>query len=750
MADRGRLDSFLSDKGLYRRYGFLWAVAVLVLLFALPLLVSAAEIGGVHEIVPNEKRDMGNDRYRLLLDQDTLGVTVLDRTSGMGWESVQNYEDGNDIWRGLCNSGITLEFYQGGSTIPVSVSICNEKPDMKIQYYDDGFDVDLSYEVYDFRMQLQVRIEEDGLYVFVPGDSIEEGEEYLLGAVYLYPMMGANLPGEEEGYMVIPEGVGAIIDLADNHGKFKTPYTKRIYGGNVGIDPVSSSRYNVPVVTEPQTISLPVWGMVYTQKEQGFLGIITEGDYNAQLVAYPNGVTTPYNWVTAKFLVREIYTRQTAKSSGVPAVETKGDIRDMGVRYLFTEGERASYAGLAKVCQEYLTDQGTLRKQEDSFGIKLDFLGADSKKWFLFDQLVPMTTLTDVDEILGELWDEGLRDMVPVYFGWQKDGITRAYGSGEFGIESSLGSKRELEDFLEKWAERGSDLVLQQDFLLANPDRMYNTTTDIVKSVSQTLVETPTNQKLFKTMYYMTPGRTAEMMERFTKQYKDTALSWIGIEGVTDNVYSYYSSGVTYTREECAMQQKEAIERLKFAQIGMTAPNVYLWEDMAAYYAMPMTTSKYNMIAREIPFLPMVLRGYVPYWASYTNFEANEKEFFLKLLEYGAYPSFLLTKEAPVELRNTNSAYVYTSEFSVLKEKILRYDKEIGEILRQVEGVGIAGHTYLDSQVVLVEYENGISIVVNYGDTDYNYQGESVPACSYSLMSDFHTMPATAGVGVYK
>lgn len=728
MADRK-----LTGKG-YRLPGAL-AAAVLSIVWFLAggLTVSAEEAGSAGRTAQGGQQDMGNDRYQLLLDEETLGIAVLDRESGERWDSVQEYKEGNDIWKGMCNSGITLEFYQGGSTIPVSVSTYNEKPDMEIQYYDNGFDAALSYEKYSFRMELSVRVEEDGLSVFVPGESIEEGEEYLLGAVWLYPMLGACAPGQEEGYMVIPEGAGATIDLADNHGKFKTPYIKRIYGSNAGLDTIASGRYNAPVVTKPESVSLPVWGMVYTGKQRGFLGIVTDGDYNAQLAAYPNGVTTPYNWVSAKFLVREIYTRQTAKSSGVPAVERKGDIRDLGVRYLFVDGAEADYAGLAKAYQQYLAEKGTLRRQEDGFQVKLDFLGADSKKWLIFNQLVPMTTLEDMDGILEELQKEGVRDVMPVYFGWQKNGVTRALGSGDFRMDSSLGSAKELESLMEKWADMGNELVLQQDFLLAGTDRLYNTSTDIVKSVSQTLVEIPTNQKLFKTMYYMTPSRTAQLMEDFVGRYKDTGLSHVGIEGVTDTLYSYYSSGVTYTRAECAAQQMEALEALSFDRMGMTSPNVYLWEGMTEYYDCPMTTSKYSMIDKEIPFLPMVLRGYVPYWAPYTNFEANEKEFFLKLLEYGAYPSFLLTQEAPVELRNTNSSYIYTSQFSVLKEKILQYDREIGEVLRKVEGAGITGHEYLEEQVVLVEYENGITIVINYGDRDYAWQGGSVPSCSYRL-----------------
>lgn len=718
-----------------RRHRLLaFVMTVAILLGVPPVTGYAKDSGEVHEVVPNARCDMGNDRYQLTFDEDTLGIAILDRESGERWESVQTYEEGNDIWKGLCNSGITLEFYQNGSTIPVSVSPYNEKPELQVQYYRDGFDANLYYEKYAFRMQLQVRVTDDGVSVFIPGASIQEGEEYLLGAVWLYPMLGSCLPEEEQGYMVIPEGVGALIDLADTNGKFKTPYTKRIYGTNVGIDPIAQGRYDMPVATEPETVSLPVWGLVHTGRQRGLLGILTDGEYNAQLVAYPNGVMTPYNWVTAKFLVREIYTRQTAKSSGVPSVESRGDIRDLGARYLFLNGEEASYTGLARAYQGYLADRGILKKQEDAFQVKLDFLGADSEKWLIFNQLVPMTTLEDLDGILEELEGAGVEDVLPVYFGWQEDGITRAYGSSDFKIEGKLGTARELESLMEKWAGKGRGIVLQQDFLLANTDRLYNTSTDIVKAVSQTLVEVPTNQKLFKTMYYMTPGRSAELMESFSKRYGGTGLNHVGIQGVTDCLYSYYSSGVTYTREECADQLKGAIGQLSFERIGMTAPNVYLWEDMAEYYDMSMTTSKYNMISREVPFLPTVLRGYVPYWAPYTNFEANEKEFFLKLLEYGAYPSFLLTKEPPVELRNTNSAYIYTSEFSVLEEKIVSYDWEIGEVLRQVEGAGILRHEYLEDKVVYVEYENGISLVVNYGEADYVYGNESIPSYSYSLI----------------
>ena len=246
-----------------------------------------------HEIQPNARCAMENDRFKLELDEDTMAIRVTDKASGQAYISGQNYTEGNAMWNSFCSSGISLEFYSGNTTMPSTVSVSNTEVVREIAYYQDGFDANLNFQDYDFRMQLQVRLTDGGVNVRVPGGSIQEGSDYFLGAVWLYPMMGSTLPEEEEGYMVIPEGPGAIINLKDNEGKYKNPYSKRIYGENIGVDALDVNIYNEPVVTEPEEIRIPVFGMVYSEREGGFLGVASEGEYNAELVAYPNGVITP-------------------------------------------------------------------------------------------------------------------------------------------------------------------------------------------------------------------------------------------------------------------------------------------------------------------------------------------------------------------------------------------------------------------------------------------------------------------------
>ena len=726
------------------RWAALGAAAVLVVLLILNIFsshgayqfrstsVCTAEVA---KVISNEKEVMENQRFTLTLDEDTLGITLKDKVSGQIWRSTQNYEEGNSMWRGIAGSGISFEFYKPGSTLPSTVSPLVEKPEVQVQYRSDGFDADLYYEAYSFRMQLQVRLTEDGFTALIPGNSIEEGEDFLTGGIYLYPMLGATVADEEPGYMVIPEGVGGIIELQDNQGKFNAAYSKRIYGTDVGVDPIATSRWGVPAITEPEAVTMPVFGMVYTEKACSFLGIVTKGDNNAILTAYPNGVVTPYNWVTAKFNIRSVYTKQTARQTGVASVEAEGDIRDMEMRYIFINGEDANYMGLAHRYQEYLVDTGALTKQEDHFQVKLDFLGADVKKWLVWDMLVPMTTVDDMETILTTLLDSGVTDILPVYFGWQEDGVTKGYGSTSLKIDGNLGSAGALKRLSEALAERGVTLTLQQDLLLANTSRIYNTSTDIVKGVSQSLVETPTNQEMFPTMYYLTPTGAMKLAEDFSKRYKDT-VDQVCVSGVTDSLYSFYSSGTVYSRDECATQYSEVIESLPWNRIAMVAPNANLWDRMSQYYDMTTSTSNYNFITREIPFLPTVLRGYVPYWTDYTNFQSNQQASYLKLLECGAYPSFLVTAESPVELRDTNSSYIYTSEFSILEERIREYAAEIGSVLKRVEGVGIAKHESLADNVVYVEYENGLSMIINYNHSDYIDGQASVPALSYTIISE--------------
>ena len=129
-----------------------------------------------------------------------------------------------------------------------------------------------------------------------------------------------------------------------------TPYIKRIYGANVGVDRSTSSRLNRPA----EEITLPIYGMAYSEEGAAFLAVAEMGEEAAEMLAYPGGVITEYNWAAVHFILRESYIRQTTRTMGLPARETNAYCRDMKVRFYFLQGEEASYAGMARKYRQVL------------------------------------------------------------------------------------------------------------------------------------------------------------------------------------------------------------------------------------------------------------------------------------------------------------------------------------------------------------------------------------------------------------
>ena len=120
-------------------------------------------------------------------------------------------------------------------------------------------------------------------------------------------------------------------------------------------------------------------------------------------------------------------------------------------------------------------------------------------------------------------------------------------------------------------------------------------------------------------------------------------------------------------------------------------------------------------------------------YGDYVNFEANEREYFLKLVETGIYPSFYLTYENPSELIYTNSSDVYTAQYSVYRDQILNYYDELSEVSERTKGSMIVNHEITDTGVTIVTYDNGVKLYINYDETERKAEDVTVPALSYVI-----------------
>ena len=122
---------------------------------------------------------------------------------------------------------------------------------------------------------------------------------------------------------------------------------------------------------------------------------------------------------------------------------------------------------------------------------------------------------------------------------------------------------------------------------------------------------------------------------------------------------------------------------------------------------MPLGDNGYIYTSDAVPFLPIVLAGYVPYYGTALNFSSNPQDDLLRHVEYGIYPSYFLTHEATASMLNTPSTWIYTSSYAQWGEEIRRTYQWMNALLAPVRGQEIVAHQELAEGVFATTYANG-------------------------------------------
>ena len=682
-----------------------------------------------------------NDNLLLTIDDATLYMTVTDKASGKSFASSIEPASGKlSGWKAFVASPLALDVVDGQSVITKQQALMGNQVAIDLTMLDNGADALVDFTALGVKVKLQVRLEDDSIAITLPKDGLEEypvskGIDKKTGletftdtrvcGVYLLPCFGATKLDEKAGYMLVPEAAGALIEFSDGEGVGTTPFSKRVYGTNIGVDKSVMTELNRPA----EQITLPVYGMAYTDDQLGYLAVVENGSEAAEIMAYPGGVITDYNWAAAHFTLREQYIAQTTRTLGLNSRESKPYMRDMTVRFYILSGENASYTGMAQRYRKVLQESGGLNTADTTYRPRLDFLGAESVEFLLWNSVEPMTSVEQMDEILTACDESGIADPLVIYRGWQPGGLTWSLGSGSVKLEGKLGREDDLIDLAQKIRENGGKFMLEIDPVQANPDRMYNMRVDVVRTLGQTIAEHQTGKDLYPKLYYLTPGRSAEILKAMADKW-GKHVDGLALVKLPNTLYSYYSRGGNHSRGETLAAYQDTLASLN-TPLALENPLSGYLGQTDVFLDLPLDTTSYSFLSAEVPFLPMVLSGNIPYYATWLNFESNQQKALLKLVEYGAYPSWLLTGEDVQPLIHTNSSDVFSAKWDVLLSTMTEINGKLAALHEAIGGSAMAKHELLDTDVVKVTYENGTAVYINYRKADVNADGITVPALGY-------------------
>lgn len=616
-------------------------------------------------------------------------------------------------------------------------------------YTEEDYAIDMEgaegSENVSFQVAMDYRLTDNGLAVSIPVNQIREQGGAKITRLRVLPFFGAA-GTEAEGYMMVPNGSGALIYL--NNGTTTPAYMQNVYG----IDPVVQS-YVVTDLTE--TVRMPVFGM--KNGSQAFLGRITEGDALGIINADVAGRTNSYNFVYAEFSVREMELLNMFGVSGnkadVPSVERELYDENLTVVYSFLNGEEADYSGMAKCYREQLKAEGVLGNTEaGDIPFYVDILGGvEIQKALMgvpYDGIVAMTTYEQTESLLDMIYQAGIGNVRVNYQGWFNGGLYHDAADKVKPVKA-LGSKAELESLARRLEENGGRLFLDVAFQkVSYTSERFNDLLEASKYYSGyvvqlgalnpgTMRQTSALSWYDELLYYViSPKFLPWYVEHFADSIEKYDVGGIALRDLGDVIASDKKRTEVISR-----QAAEDVITAQFDRLSRTGKslmerggNAYTFGYVTDIVDAPTYYSKFYIVDEQIPFYQMVIHGSIDYTGNALNLMDQDVDegLILSWIEYGVAPRYTLSWEDSSLIKYTSAADKYSVNYTTWMDSAQSVYRRINEALAPVQGAAMAHHEVLENGLAVVKYDNGVTIYVNRTDRALTAEdGTKVDAMSY-------------------
>lgn len=697
-----------------------------------------------------------NDRFILYANLSNGEAAVEDKATGHTW-----YTNPPDLDQDGLASGFNKNALQSVITLVYTTDLSVDmtcggfmssvrKDGLYYRVESDGsviFFFDFPNE--QISVPIRYRIGEDCFTAEVIAHGVSEYGTNTVKSIDLLPFFGAG-GSSDEGYMLLPDGSGALIEYNNNRLTAKS-YSKTLYGFDNGTsDKVMGSKASSAFLALSEDQHLPVFGV--SRNDQGFLAIITEGAARAGINANVAYKYTLYNTVWPTYYYHSIGTvRQTQKDGSeniTSAPEKNTEVwQNFKVSYYFLEQGKNTYADMAQCYRSYLVDNEGLQTQrrfEDHIPLYLDLYGYIEKtKSFLgipVKTRIAMTTLENVNSMLDTLEEAAVENVVVKYNYWSKDSYFDTIPT-KTAVDSKVGSK---EGMLSLQSRLQGGLYLGADLLnIYQTGRGISQYGDVLRNAANT------NQRQYAfslyaaqidtrydAWYLLRPSRIQETFTAYAADMAAAGYENLALDSVGNMLYSELSTNGVGRNQVLGMVS-DTIGTVADTTQGLMLVDA---NDYAAVHAdhilqTPSKASSYDLEDHSVPFYQMVFHGCLSYSLDPVNLASNPADTTLRHLEYGASPLFSLIGQNGDELIGSRMDRLYSADAANWMDFMIAQYAQIDEALSGVQGALMVGHEILSEDVRVVTYDNGTQIYINYGQTSVNARGVTLEPKGYAVLS---------------
>jgi hypothetical protein len=607
-------------------------------------------------------------------------------------------------------------------------------------------------EISRIEVSMEIALDGDSVLVTIPEERLRESDISsdnggVMLALNLLSSFGAA-PRGEDGYIIVPDGSGAVIEF-DNNKVSAFTYEGQVYGR----DYARSQQMAAPVI---QQVYLPVFGIVRDGGSNALVAVAEKGAENAVIRAAVPGQrenATSLNVVWFEFNMRtEDSFYIGSEFTAIPIFEA-GHITtgDLAVRYFplaASSGAELSYVDVANRYRDYLVaTHGMTPKTSPAAPFYMTVGGGTVKTHsimgFPVDLQTAATTYSQAQSMAERLAQGGVNNAVITFNDFNTAQIRRRV-SNEIKYASLLGGKSDFTrlnnalpsgyslypslSFTEYYNSGGGYSFMSSSSREATRSRAILQHHELAFGTPDPLADTRT---------ILSPHFFPESFNKALRSMQKEGIRHITLDRATALLYSDFTTSrsrtgpngtVGFNRRDTMQVLTEGFAKLDSAGISILAQsaNAYALPYVDHISNVPLFSSNYDVFDYDIPFYQIVIHGLIPYTTRPFNQAADLDRLTLLALSTGTPIHYEFIYTNPGEF--SDSAYnkkFYASFHAWADDAVAQYNT-FNSIIGDVVNQRIVRHTRLSATETETQFEGGKVVYVDFDSGEVRVNGNPV------------------------
>ena len=478
---------------------------------------------------------------------------------------------------------------------------------------------------------------------------------------------------------------------------------------------------------------------------RGYVAIIEEGDALTELVTYHAGVLSPYDTVQMNFNPRpkDSYNIADAISVGTNSewtvVSNRKYVGNYKIHYVMLSDEdtaeknqlpadgwyEASWLGMAKAYRDYLVDKGVLtqlsaEKTAQDIPLYIESFGAvETIEKFMsipVEVMKPLTSTEDVLTMYDELSKAGATNINFKLTGFANGGVYYSTMPYKLKWEKAVSEEYSMQDLFDEAAKTEGGLSLFPEFEFS-----YQVISGMFDGFSSRkhAVRTIDDRFTFERPYMATQQKYSSSFrlavspayyDHFYTKLMENYLGYNNVTGISAASLGYalnsdFDEDEPYNREDSKGFVAKALEYISGSKddldVMVEGGNAYTWQYVDHILGAALDSSRYIKASYSVPFVGVVLHGYMNFAGTPLNMEGDVNYAKLKAIENGASVYFTLSYQNTQILKeDRNLSKYYSIRYDIWFDDVVEIYNELNNATKDVQNKIIIDHQFLSGMRV--------------------------------------------------